>query len=150
MALKTELDVNLGEDIIYVETMVEALIVNLLKHYSIRSKPIRSTNGRLSQLAIKQIRDYINTYLERNLSLSELANLVHLSVSHFSSEFKRATGVSPYQYVLQCRVERAKELLLKSQYNIADIAHSVGFAHQGHLSYHFKKRYGVTPGTIRK
>lgn len=150
LALKAELDVNGGKDVFYVETIAKTLAVHLLKHYSILSGQIQPLNGGLSKAALKQVHDYINTYLEQNLSLSELANLVHLSVSHFSSEFKRLTGVSPYQYVLQCRVKRAKQLLTQNQSSIIEIAHQVGFAHQGHLNYHFKKRYGITPGKMRR
>ena len=150
LALKAELDFNGGRDLLYVETMAKTLSVHLLKHYSIRDTYIRPHNGGLSKSALKQVHEYINTYLENNLSLSELASLAHLSVSHFSSEFKRLTGVSPYQYVLQLRVERAKKLLTQNQISIAEIAHQVGFANQGHLSYQFKKRYGITPGKMRR
>lgn len=150
LALKAELEVNGTKDGLYVETMVKALAVHLLKHYSVRDSQIRQKSGGLSKSALKQVNDYINTYLEQNLSLSELANMAHLSASHFSVEFKRLTGLSPYQYVLQCRVERAKQLLIQSQNSIAEIANQVGFANQGHLSHHFKRRYGVTPGTMRR
>jgi AraC family transcriptional regulator len=149
LALRAELEVG-TRDILYVETMVKALAVHLLKHYSIHDSHIRQKGGGLSKSALKQVNEYIKTYLEQNLSLSELANVAHLSASHFSFEFKRLTGLSPYQYVLQCRVERAKQLLIQSQNSIAEIANQVGFANQGHLSHHFKRRYGVTPGTMRR
>jgi AraC family transcriptional regulator len=150
LTLKAELESSGAEDILYVETMVHALAVHLIKHYSTRENGIRQNRGGLSKLALKQVEDYITTYLEKRLSLSELAHLVHLSASHFSFEFKRSTGLSPYQFVLQCRVVRTKKLLIQSRTSIAEIANQVGFANQGHLSDHFKRHYGVTPGEMRR
>jgi AraC family transcriptional regulator len=63
--------------------------------------------------------------------------------------FKQSTGLTPHQYVIQCRVERAKQLLLQGELTIADIAYRVGFANQSHLNRHFKRLFGVTPKAIR-
>jgi hypothetical protein len=63
-------------------------------------------------------------------------------------EFKQSTGLAPHQFVIRCRVERAKELLLHSSLGIADIAAEVGFANQSHLNRHFKRIVGVTPHVV--
>jgi AraC family transcriptional regulator len=150
LTLKAELEINDWKDRLYVETLIRTLAVHLLKHYSIYHPQTRQSNSGLSQSELRQVIHYIHDRLEWNLNLSELASVAHLSVSHFSVEFKRLTGLSPYQYVLQHRVERAKQLLIESQDSIAEIARQAGFANQGHLSLHFKRHYGVTPGTVRR
>ncbi|MDJ0597045.1 MAG: helix-turn-helix transcriptional regulator, partial [Pleurocapsa sp. MO_226.B13] len=80
----------------------------------------------------------------------ELAALVQISPSYFSILFKQATGITPHQYVIQCRIERAKELLRQSDLAIADVALRLGFSHQSHLSRHFKRLVGVTPKQFRQ
>jgi AraC family transcriptional regulator len=71
-----------------------------------------------------------------------------MSPHYFSRLFKRSTGFAPHQYLIKCRIERAKQLLLKGKLTIAEVAYSVGFANQGHLNYHFKRLVGITPKTM--
>jgi len=66
-------------------------------------------------------------YLRQDLSLVQIAGVINLSPTYFASLFKRATGLSPHQYVIQQRVEQAK-LLLTTDLTIADIALQVGFS----------------------
>jgi len=61
--------------------------------------------------------------------------------------FKQSTGLAPHQYLIQCRVNRAKYLLSKGN-AIADVAYKVGFANQAHLNYHLKRLLGVTPKAV--
>ena len=68
------------------------------------------------------VTDYISDRLEEELSLNELAAIAQLSPYHFSRAFKQSTGISPHQYVIQCRVERAKQLLRQGKMSIGEIA----------------------------
>lgn len=79
------------------------------------------------------------------LRLHELANLVQMSSHYFSLLFKQSMGLTPHQYVIRTRVDRAKKLLLKGEMLIVDIAQTVGFANQSHLNLHFKCLVGLTP-----
>lgn len=149
MALKTELESSGMGVRLYIDAMKSALLAHLLRYYSVQRSvqdavPLAVTN-RLSEGKLQQVRDYINEHLEQDLTLSELAAVVHMSSSYFSGSFKQSTGLAPHQYVIQCRVERAKQLLVQSKLSIAEIALQVGFAHQSHLSRHFKRLVGVTP-----
>lgn len=94
---------------------------------------------------LKRVLDYIQTHLDCDISIVDLSNLAGLSSFHFSRLFQRSMGITPYQYVLQQRIERAKDLLLQGRSSIADVAIESGFASQSHLSFHFKRLVGVTP-----
>lgn len=128
--------------------MANFLAVHLHKHYSNNHKPLKKWNGGLSKYKLSQVIDYIHDYLEQDLSLADLAALVQMSPHHFARLFKQSTGFTPHQYVIRCRVERAKQLIIQGELTIAQVAYTVGFAHQSHLNRHFKRWLGVTPKTL--
>jgi AraC family transcriptional regulator len=94
--------------------------------------------------------NYINAHLDQELSLDELCTIAKLSPYHFSRSFKQTIGLSPHQYIICQRVERAKKLLLKGQMSIAEVAIACGFTHQSHLNRHFKRLVGMTPRAFLK
>ncbi|MGJ3248234.1 MAG: helix-turn-helix transcriptional regulator [Elainellaceae cyanobacterium] len=145
IALKTELDINGIGSRLYADAMAQALSVHLLSRYSTRKPSIRHNLGKLSEQQLRQVTDYIHEYLDRDLRLTELANVVQLSSYYFARLFKQSTGISPHQYHIRCRVNQAKQLLIAGELSIADVAYAVGFASQGHLNYHFKRWVGITP-----
>ncbi len=99
---------------------------------------------------IKQVRDYIINNLSEQMSVEKLSELAHLSSTHFSRLFKLETGFSPYNYILNVRLNRAKELLLKSDKSITEIAYETGFNSEANFIYCFKKSEGLSPGKFRK
>ncbi|MBE9028539.1 helix-turn-helix transcriptional regulator [filamentous cyanobacterium LEGE 11480] len=134
----------------YVKTMANALAVHLLRNYATQeTQKIRSI-GPLSPRQLKHVLDYINASLEHRIELRELAALTELSQYYFARSFKQAIGVSPHQYVIQQRVERAKRLLRANRMSISEVAVAVGFSHQSHLTRHFKRLTGVTPKTFQQ
>lgn len=106
--------------------------------------------GRLATPTLRRIFDYINSHLEHDLTLAEIAREANLSPYHFTRLFKQTTGESLHQYVIRQRVEAAKRLLLDEQLPIAEVATKVGFADQSHLGRHLKRSFGVTPQTLVK
>nr|WP_242038700.1 AraC family transcriptional regulator [Chroococcidiopsis sp. [FACHB-1243]] len=104
----------------------------------------------LTATQLRQAIDYVQAHLDRNLSLAQIAAAISISPTYFSRLFKRATGSSPHQYVIQQRVERAKVLLKTTDLAIANIALQVGFSSQSHLTHHFKHLTGVTPKQVSK
>lgn len=150
LALKSELQSNKSGGQLYAETMANALAVHLLRNYSTQGDRSIPCKGGLSQHKLRLVIDYINDYLERDLSLDELAAIAQLSPYHFSRAFKQSTGISPHRYVIKQRIERAKQLLLQGKMSLADVAIACGFSHQSHLNRHFKRLTGVTPKTLLK
>ncbi len=148
LTLKAELVSNGLGSKLYAETIANLLIVHLLQHYSTKKPVIKDYTGGLPKYKLQQVIDYINAYLEQPLGLEELAQVVQMSPTYFSRLFKQSTGLAPHQYLIQCRVHRAKELLIKGN-AIADVAYKVGFANQAHLNYHFKRLLKVTPKIVK-
>jgi AraC family transcriptional regulator len=141
----------LGERL-YVESVATALVIHLIRHYSsIRQPDLRPAVRGLSGPGLRRALDYINDHLDASISLAELAQAAGVSVSHFTTLFKRSTGASPHQYLLRCRVELAKDLLRQGDESLtlAQIAARVGFCDQGHLTRHFQRLEKTTPSSYR-
>jgi len=105
--------------------------------------------GGLPPRALRRLREFISAHLEENLSNGVLAEFVGLSAFYFSRAFKQSAGVTPHQFVLQCRVERVKRLLVETELPLAQIATSAGFADQSHCSRWFRALVGITPSRFR-
>jgi AraC family transcriptional regulator len=134
---------------LYAESLTQVLVIHLLRHYSTLTQTITSQNRSLTRNQLRQAIDYIHTHLDRDLSLAELASTINISPTYFASLFKQVMGISPHQYVIQQRVERAKLMLSKTDLAIADIALQVGFSSQSHLTQQFKRFTGITPKQVR-
>jgi AraC family transcriptional regulator len=133
---------------LYVEPLTTALAVNLLRHSA--AKPcVASHIGGLSHLQLLQVTDYIYDRLADEIQLTDLAELLGLSQFHFSRLFKQSVGVPPYQYLLQQRVERAKQLLRITDQSIMEIALRCGFSSHSHLGKWFRHFVGMTPKAFR-
>jgi len=149
LALKTELELGGADSRLYAESMTTALSAHLLRRYATRKQEIKTYSGGLPKYKLNTVISYINEYLDRNLSFSELAALVKISPHYFSSLFKQSTGLTPYQYVTKCRIEKAKQLLVKTDIAIAEIALQVGFQNQSHFTRVFRKLTNITPKAYR-
>ncbi|MGG6263434.1 helix-turn-helix domain-containing protein [Leptolyngbya sp. AN03gr2] len=145
LTLKAELDSPQMGGKLLVESIGQTLAIHLLRNYSSHRTQELPTYHGLPKYKLQQAIDYIHDFLDRELSLADLGAVVQMSPFHFAHLFKESTGLAPHQFVIRCRVERAKELLLQSSLSIADIAAEVGFANQSHLTRHFKRIVGLTP-----
>ncbi len=134
----------LGESL-YTESLVQVLMIHLLRHYTTLQPKIQIISERLSSQRLQPVVDYIHIHLDRPLHLAELAVIVELSQYHFCRLFKQSLGIAPYQYVLQQRMEKAKELLHLGKYTIAEISLLTGCTDQSRFSKQFKRHFGITP-----
>lgn len=103
----------------------------------------------LPERQLLQVLEYINEHLNQEIKLADLAQLLGMSQFHFSHLFKQASGTAPYQYLLQQRVERAKQLLKQTDQSIIDIAFLCGFNSHSHLTKQFRQFTGMTPKAYR-
>jgi len=90
--------------------------------------------------------DYISAHLAEPLTVTELAKQVSLSPSAFSRLFREVTGQSPYQFVKEQRLTRARDLLGEGRLGVTDAARSVGYPSLSHFIKEFRARFGSTPG----
>lgn len=132
---------------LYLDSLVNLLTVHLLRNYT-SSFQVPQAPQRLTPQQIRQAIDYLHAHLAQDISLDWLAQSVNLSPSHLRRLFKQVTGLAPHQYLLQLRVNRAKELLLTGSFSVGEVAAEVGFADQSHLHRHFKRVFGVTPKAV--
>ncbi|OCT11712.1 hypothetical protein A8709_27960 [Paenibacillus pectinilyticus] len=100
--------------------------------------------------SLNWITSYFSNHMSQPISVEEMANRSNLSVSRFSFLFKQRYGVAPHQYLLNMRVNHAKELLANTELTHDEIAVYCGFADLHHFSKMFKQRTGTTPGEHRR
>ena len=150
VALKSELETEHPSTPLYIDSLITALTAHLIRHYSTTSLKTPASIPGLSPYQLERAIAYINTDLTQELNLAKLAAVVGVSKFYFCWLFKQSMGTTPHQYVLQQRVERAKQLLKQHQASIADVALQCGFTNQSHLNRHFKRLTGITPLTFLK
>lgn len=123
-------------------------------------KLIRSAKSNLSQaeteekshdvLRIEQAADFLRGQYRSEFSLNEVAHIADLSPYHFIRVFKAHTGKTPYEFLLEVKIEKAKQLLSHKNLTITDICLSCGFNNPSHFSLMFKRKIGVSPSEYRK
>ena len=131
---------------LYGDGLCLSLIIDVLK----LSKAQPRKRSKLATWQLRRTTDFIEQNCLRNIRLEELANLTGLSQSHFSHAFKASTGVAPHQYQTNLRLDRAKHLLVRSEYPLTTIAVETGFADQAHFTRVFRKNLGTTPANWKK
>lgn len=99
---------------------------------------------------IEKAKEFIASNYYRDISISDIANEIYMSVSHFSKYFKESTGFSPYNYLLGVRLDMAKQFLQQSDYSVESIAYKTGFNSVSNFIYFFKKETGFCPNKFRK
>jgi AraC family transcriptional regulator len=139
---------NLGGRL-YIESLANVLAVHLLRQYSAPKLRLAIYESGLSERQLSQVLEYIKEHLNQDIKLADLAALLDMSQFHFSHLFKQSIGTAPYQYLLQQRIERAKQLLKQTDRAIIDIAFLCGFNSHSHLSKQFRHFTGMTPTAYR-
>jgi AraC family transcriptional regulator len=134
---------------LYVEQLSWTLAAHLV-HSSSRRVPTSYTYGGLSKQQLKRVIDCIEVNMEKPLDLNDLSRAACLNPVYFGRQFKRTTNMSPHQFMIERRIERAKSLLATTSQPIAEVAAACGFCHQEHLSRVFRIRCGTTPSAYRK
>ncbi|MEM9539441.1 MAG: AraC family transcriptional regulator [Cyanobacteria bacterium P01_E01_bin.42] len=134
---------------LYIDSLANVLAVNLLKQYAAIAPKVPVYEGGLPQYQLRPVLDYIDAHLDGEIKLEDLARLPNMSQFHFSRLFKQSLGITPHQYLIQQRVERAKQLLKQTEQSISDIALECGFNSHSHLGKRFRQLTGMTPKAYR-
>lgn len=145
LSLIQEFEADAANSKLYAESAATMLSIHLLRHHSTRHHGALSQKGHPPNHQLDRAIDYIHAHLTEDISLEAIANHLGISRYHLCRMFKRSLGVSPHQYVLQQRVEKAKLLLREGKLRMHEIAIACGFSHQSHFNYHFKRLTGATP-----
>ncbi len=124
-------------------TLLEAL-VGLIVHHAADKITVHEVE-KSKHRAVKLVKDYLEALPTENVSLDTLAREANISSFRLCRVFRRETGLSPHAYQILMRVRLAKSLLMKGM-PISQVAVEAGFFDQAHLTRHFKRVYGVTPG----
>jgi AraC family transcriptional regulator len=149
LILKDLLKTGEASDRLYIDSLLSTLSIHILKNYASRSFTFPEYFDGLPRHRLKRVLEFINENLDQDIKLTNLATEVGISQYYFCRLFKQSMGITPYQYLLQQRIEQAKKLLKKDDLLIADIALICGFNGQSHFTYQFRKLTGVTPKTYR-
>jgi AraC-like DNA-binding protein len=128
----------------------ETLLIQTLTHLIRWHADVRPALDRLprEQILMRQVRDFLTDHFDENVSLQTLADQVSLNRSYLVRAFRKLYGLPPHAYQNQVRIEHAKKLLLAGL-PIAEVALDAGFVDQSHLTRHFKRIVGVSPGQYR-
>lgn len=135
---------------LYIDSLKQTLLLHLLENYSINSVSNAAVRGGLSGYKWRRVEEFIRENLENDLSLAELAAVVELSPFHFIRVFRHRAGMTPQQYLMRQRVERAKQLLATSDLPLVEIGFRAGFKNQSHFTTLFRKLTAVTPKIWRE
>lgn len=138
-----------GERDVYVGALVDALKAHMLRG------PVNASTTEIPTSAFSSYRIHhiMNAILERpeaEHTVDELAAQAGVTPTHFCRIFKKATGVSPHQYVMKARLNRAQHMLEQSEASMATIAESLGFTSQSHFTRAFRQFAGETPSDFRR
>jgi AraC family transcriptional regulator len=132
-----------GNSPLYGECLITALFAVLFTSSRTQSKAVQSG---LARWQLRRTLEYMEANLPNDIRLTELANLAGLSTSQFGRAFKASTGLTPYRWLMEQRIHRAKQLMKKDGKSISLAAHLAGFANQSHFTKAFRQVTGTTPG----
>jgi AraC family transcriptional regulator len=135
---------------IFLDHVLQALNSHFVCSYGGVRMSASQFRGGLSSLQMRRATELLEAHLDGDIALQQVAEACELSVSHFARAFKQTFHVPPYRWLIERRVDRARDLMTNSRLPLADIAIRCGFADQSALNRFFKRIHGVTPSTWRR
>jgi AraC family transcriptional regulator len=149
-ALQAELEAGVHFGSFFAETVAQGLAVYLAQRYAAFPPRLATYRGGLPKKSLHRVLQYVEDQLDENLSLLVMAEVAGISPNYLSELFSRSTGVSPHQYVLRRRIERAKSLLRDVRISIVEVSARAGFVNQSHFARLFRRVVGVSPTEYRR
>jgi AraC family transcriptional regulator len=130
---------------LYGESLSMAVAAHIVARYSTTRQPLSRPRGALTRRRLSAVFDFVRANLGSDLGIGELAGVARLSPSGFTHLFRRATGVTPHQFVMRERIAEAQRLLRAGNASVAEVALALGFATQSHFGQVFRRLVGTTP-----
>ena len=157
-SMKRELELGCPSGRPYLDGLTLAVASRVMARHSsgeigaarIRRNQSRRDATSLDGRRLKQVLSFIEEQLAEELSLAQVAAAAGLSVSRLKVLFRTSTGLPVHQFIIQRRVERAKDLLRKDHLSMADVAAAAGFSHQSHMARHMRRAMGLAPRELRR
>jgi len=139
-----------GKEIV-ISALTEQIAVHLLRRHSKmrRSDELELSRVGLIDRRIRRAVEFMQTHLDQDLPLKEIAAASYLSPYHFARLFKKLTGTAPHAYLAGLRTARAKSLLTETDLSISQISSRVGYASPSHFTKAFRQAMGLTPRAFR-
>jgi AraC family transcriptional regulator len=143
-------------DSLLVDQTQHSLLRHLIRWHSSISRSSRDALDRRNKVSplrpavLQRISEFIDANLATDITLRALADLAALSVEHFLRSFHAATGKTPYQYVLEQRLDKAALLLKTNAAPVSAIAPECGFQNPSHFSVRFRAHFGISPSQFRR
>ena len=131
------------------ESLARVFLVKLVQKYGDNRTDEHKFLRSFTPEHYKRVLDFISEHFGQPIQIEDIAKAAGLSNSHFSRSFKTVIGESPYQFLMQYRVEQAEKMISDSTKPLTEIATSCGFADQPHLTRLFKQYRGITPSAWR-
>lgn len=135
---------------LYSDALINALVCEVHALARLESKQGRPIGATLDARTLDLLEAYISAHLEDRIRMPDLAGALDMEQSYFSAALKNTLGMTPYQMVLQRRVDAARAMIQGSELALAEIAHRCGFSSQSHMTGVFTKKTGLTPAAIRQ
>ena len=149
--IQGELQQGAAHNELYIDSLITVFATHLLREYTTLSDlPVPHHRGGLPPKIWRDVENYIHTYLERPLSVEQLAKVADLSPSHFLRAFRETTGMPPHKFVLVKRLEAAERLLLTTDMPLAQVSALTGFSNHSHMTATMKRFRATTPSAIRR
>jgi AraC family transcriptional regulator len=136
--------------LLYTDSLATALAMRLLPAYAQEPKTAHGAIAALPKHLLRRVLDRLEAALEDHVDLTTLASETGYSSGHFLKMFHASTGLTPHRYLLERRLQRARELIDARRLSIAQVAQACGFSSHAHLSTAFRKKFGLAPSAYRR
>jgi AraC family transcriptional regulator len=133
----------------YAEALADLLCFELERAMS-QQAPSALQQGGLTARQVRIVTEYMEDHLAEKVAIADLAALLGLTRFHFIRSFQQSVGLPPHQFLIRCRVERARGLLNENGLNIAEVADQTGFRGTVQLTRAFRRVVGTTPSRYRR
>ena len=135
---------------LFMDHVAIAVMSHLVHTYAGFAAPRALARGGLAPWQVKRAKDILAARVNGDITIEELAEQCGLSRSHFARAFRQSTGMPPHRWLMELRVDRARELLSNSALSLGEIAERCGFVDQSHFTRSFSAAMGVVPSVWRR